>query len=479
MSIKKTGIIIGCLLMMAMILTPAWAQDVTKLSYPQLNKLEIPKVEKITLKNGIRLYILEDGSLPILEASVRVNCGSYLEPADKVGLAEICGEVMRTGGTSKWSGDKIDEMLEGVGASVETSIGMSSGNASVNALSEHTDLVLEILSEILRRPAFNEDKIELAKVGRRSNISRRNDDPSDIGSREFRKIIYGPESVFARHTEYATINTITRNDLVDFHKKYYHPENVQIALWGDFKRKDIVDKIKNYFGDWQRGDMKVPPPPKVDYKFESKVHYIFKGDVNQSNIYLGHIGGLIADDDYADRIVMNNVLGGGFGSRLFNTVRSKEGLAYTAIGFYTSNFNYPGVFYNYAATKSKSTCKAIIEIIKQIKGIQTDPPTVDEMHFGKDGYLNSFVFNFDTKAKVVNRMMNYDFYGMPEDFLQKEKEKVEGVTPEAVVKAAQRNLHPENLHVLVVGRQEDFDMPLSELGLGPVETIDITIPAEK
>ncbi len=474
---KNIALLVGFIFLLGLFVINAGAQDVDKLTYPKLHKINIPKVERVTLDNGIRLYLLEDKGLPLFNASVRINCGSYLDPPEKIGLADLVGTVLRTGGTAKWSGDEIDEMLEGVGGSVETYMGILSGGASVNILSDYTDMGLEVLADILQHPIFDEDKIELAKVQVRSSISRRNDDPQQIATREFKKIIYGADSPYARHPEYATINAITRDDLVNFHKKYFHPQNVQIAIWGDFDKNELLKKIKTYFGGWEKTDDMPPPPPKVNYEFKNKVYYIEKNDVNQSNIVLGHIGGFITDDDYAARIVMNNILGGAFGSRLFNSVRSREGLAYAVFGVYTARIAYPGVFYNFASTKSETTAKTVQEIIKEIKRMQTDPPTEEEMRMGKDGYLNSFVFNFDSKGEVATRLMRYDFYGLPEDFIFKEKEMVEKVTPQDVLNAAKKNLHPEALQILVVGKGSDFDMPLDQLGYGPVDTIDITIPS--
>ena len=457
----------------------AVAQNVDEIisRFPKLNPLSIPQVDRQTLPNGMRIYLLEDRALPTVTASVRINCGSYLEPADKIGLADMCGEVMRTGGTTKWTGDQIDEQLEGVGATVETGIDMLYGTGYLNTLSEFSDLGLEVLAEVLQRPVFDPDKIELAKVSQRSNISRRNDDAEGIGQREFRKIIYGTESPYARHTEYATISAITRDDLIAFHKTWLHPENVQIAVWGDFKKSEMIAKLTKHFGKWKKGTMPVPPPPKVDYKYSAKVHYVEKNDINQSKIYIGHIGGLQIDPDYPDVIVMNTILGGAFGSRLFNSVRSREGLAYAVRGVYTANVNYPGIFYNYASTKSETTAKAIREIIKEAKRMQTDPPTVEEMKLGKDGYLNSFVFQFDSKSKVINRLLNYDFYNLPADFNVRLKDRIEQCTPEAVNAAANARLHPDALQILVVGKGKDFDVPLADLGFGAVEAIDISIPS--
>ncbi len=468
-------LVAGCILL-ALAAAPLLGQDLSKIKYPPLNPLVMPKVDKVTLDNGMRLYLLPDKSLPVFHVQALINGGSYLEPADKIGLADICGTVLRTGGTSKWTGDQIDELLEGVGGHVETSIDQLNGSASVNVLSEQTDLGLEILSQILRNPAFNQDKIDLAKVEQRTGISRRNDDPAGIARREFFNAIYGKGSVYSRDPEYATIDNITREDLIAFHKALFNPENIQMAIWGDFDEPTLVAKIKQYFGDWPKGSMELPKPPKVDYKFENQVLYAEKTDVNQSNILVGHIGGFITDPDYAARIILNNILGGSFGSRLFNNVRSKEGLAYSAGGAYTANYFYPGVFYNFASTKSETTVKAAKEIITQIKSMQTLPPTPEELKVAKDGYLNSFVFKFENKSDVVMRMMMYDYYGLPQDFLAKQKEAVEKVTAEDVVAAAKKNLHPEALKLVVVGKGSDFGVGLDQMGMGKVDTLDISIP---
>jgi hypothetical protein len=220
----------------------------------------------------------------------------------------------------------------------------------------------------------------------------------------------------------------------------------------------------------------MPELPEVKYEWRTKVYYAEKTDAEQSYVRMGHIGGLQTDPDYADRIVMNSVLGGGFGSRVVDEVRTKLGLAYSSGGLYRSNLAYPGYFFISASTKPESTVKAARAMRDQIESMLTDKPTDQEMRRAKDGYLNSFVFNFDSPSEVINRMMTYDFYGLPEDFLQKEKERVEQVTPDDVMAAAQRNLKPDQMFVLVVGNAEEFDESLEALDMGPVEKIDISIP---
>ncbi len=473
---KLLTLTIACAVVMALVASSVGANDVEKLEFPNLNKLKLPDIEEVTLDNGIRLYLLEDKSLPLFEVSVRVSCGSYLDPLDKIGLADICGTVMRTGGTEKWTGDEIDEMLEAIGGAVETGIDVNTATAGVNVLSEYSDLGLDVLAEVLRRPVFDEDRIELAKVQQRSAISRRNDDISDVALREYRKLMYGNESPHARHAEYATIDAISRDDLIAFHKVCFQPQNIQIAIIGDFSKKEVIEAIITRFGDWANGEAPVPPP-EVTYEWRNKIYYAEKQDAAQTYIRIGHMGGLSTDPDHADRLVMSSIYGGGFGSRLTNEVRVKNGLAYSVGGQVNSFFGYPGYFFSVASTSPENTVKATRLMIDQIKSMHTDLATETEMQKGRDGYLNSFVFNFDSKGEIINRMMAYDYYGIPDDFLEKVKERVENVTPEDVMAAAKRNIRPEELVVLIVGNAENFDEPLTALGMGEPEIIEITIPS--
>ncbi len=477
--IKGFALFMRLALLLLIILNPAaWAQKHYKeLKYPALNKIVVPAVERVVLANGMILYLVEDHELPLINLSARIGVGSIDEPADKIGLAGITGAVMRTGGTKTKSGDQIDEELESLAASVETGIGETSGFASMSVLKENVDTGLAILADILMNPAFPQEKIDLQKVQERSSISRRNDNANGIAFREFDKLIYGPQSVYARHTEYATIDAIVREDLVAFHKKYFHPNNVMLGVWGDFKTKEMVKKIEAAFKKWPKGDFKKLQTPAVNYNFDYSVNFIRKEDVNQSTILLGHIGGLLNNPDYFALEVMNSILSGGFSSRLFRHVRSDQGLAYSVFGGYGANFDYPGTFFAGCMTKSETTVKAVRSLLHEIERMKKEEVTDEELALAKDSYLNSFVFNFDTRGEVVNRLMTYEYYGYPKDFLDQTKTNIEKVTKAEVLRVAQKYLQPEKVRILVVGNDKDFDEPLSVLG--KVNEIDIKIPVKE
>jgi zinc protease len=453
---------------------PKYALHYKELTFPKLGDIEIPEVERVTLANGMQLFLLEDHELPLIRISARIRTGSIYEPADKVGLASITGSVMRTGGTASRTGDEIDELLEQIAASVETGIGLNSGYASMSVLKRDIGTGLEILADVLMHPEFREDKIQLAKILHRSSIARRNDNVMAIAGREFDKLIYGPDNVYARHTEYATIDSISRDDLVAFHKKFYCPNNMMLTVCGDFDTDDIIKKIEKAFEGWEKTDVQLPAVPEVQYEFRPTVNVIRKDDVNQSNIYLGHIGGLRSDPDYFALILMNRVLGSGFSSRLFKNIRSREGLAYSVFGIYSANYDYPGVFYVGCQTKSESTVYAIRAMVEEVKKMTESEVTDEELAIARESYLNSFVFNFDTKGEIVNRLMIYEYFGYPADFLQKTKRNIEKVTKADVLRVAKKHLKPDMVQILAVGRPQDFGEPMSVLG--PMREIDITIP---
>lgn len=445
-----------------------------KFVFPPLNPIHMPKVEKVELANGLSLFLVEDHEFPTIDMRAMVRTGSVFEPSSKVGLASICGQVLRTGGTTSTSGDEIDRELETMAATISTGIGLTSGYITVSALKEDIDRVLEILADILMNPAFAEDKIQLARIQQKTMISRRNDNIGQITFREFQKLVYGKNSPYARHPEYATIDAITRQDIIDFYQKYFHPNNTIMAIWGDFNSKDMAARIKKYLGLWKPKKVTLSPLPEVDYRFRYTVNYIHKPDVNQSNIMIGHIGGLMNNPDYPALSVMNSILSF---DRMFKKVRTEEGLAYSVYGFFGAGYNYPGVFRSGAQTKSESTVYAIELMLKEMKRITQEMVSEEELARAKDEFLNSYVFNFDSRSKIVNRLMTYAYFGYPLDFMDRIKKGVEKVTREDILRVAKKYLRPDKVQILVVGKEEDFDKPLSTLG--QVNTIDIAIPPAK
>jgi zinc protease len=448
-----------------------------QISYPPLPAVAIPSPERIELGNGMIVYFLEDHGLPLVSVQVRIRTGTRYDSAEKAGLANLTAAVMRTGGAGERTGAEVDQFLEDRAANLSISMGYSVGSAQLSVLSEHLPEVLPVLADVLRSPRFEEDRIEEAKVQERSAIARRNDEPYGIADREFNKLVYGAGSPYARQTEYATIDAITRDDIVAFHRRHFHPNQMMIGVTGDFQRDAMLALLEREFGDWRRAQVALPDEFLIRSADPNRVYYIEKTDVTQTTFKLGHLGTTVDDPDYFAVEVMNTIFGQGFASRLFNIIRSEKGLAYAIWGYVGSNYAFPGVFEVGGSTKLESTGEALEAAIAEIRRMKEGTVSDEELAYAKQSYLNSFIFNFDTAEEVVGRQMLYEYYGYPADFLQRSRDRIEAVSKEDVRRAARRMLNPDKLIVLCVGDASKFDKPLSQFGR--VQRIDVTIPGSE
>ncbi len=448
------------------------------LQFPPLPQVELPDVETATLPNGMKVYLLEDHELPLIGGSALIRTGNLFDPPDKVGLAGVTGSVMRTGGTKEKTGDELDVQLENIAASVEASIGETSGSVSFNCLTENLDEVLAVFKEVLTAPEFRQDKLELEKTQLRSLISRQNDDAGSIASREFAELIYGDDNPYAWEMTYEHVDNITRDDLIAFHERYFFPANVILAVRGDFEPGEMKARLERLFAGWTVEQPPAPPFPEVSAEPNPGVSYAVKEDVNQAFLRIGHLGGMLKDEDYPALSVMSDILGGGFASRLFKRIRTELGYAYGISSSWGANYNHPGIFRISGSTKSASATETIEEVLKEVERIQTSDVTDEELNTAKDAVMNSFVFNFDSPAKTLNRIVRYAYFGYPEDFIFQYQKGVQAVTKADVQRVAKEHLKPENFAILVVGNPDDFGTPLTALNK-PVKEIDITIPEPK
>ncbi|SMO51478.1 M16 family metallopeptidase [Fodinibius sediminis] len=465
-----------CCLLILLLTSALQAQKrYDQLEYPELNDFQKPEIQTFTADNGVTFFLLEDDELPLIDLSVTIRTGGVQVPNEKAGLAAMTGQVIRSGGTPSHPADSLNALLENRAARIETGIGFSSGSAGMNVLKEDFDELLPVLVDLLMNPAFPEDKIELAKTQQKSSISRRNDNAGPIAAREFDKLIYGDDSKYGRLVEYETVNSVSRDDMVSFHKQNFTGRNMLVGVVGDFDAGTMREKLVQAFGRIPEGTPNTLPFPEVDYDYTSSVNFINKADVNQSTVLLGHIGGMRDNPDYPKVQVMNNVLSGGFSGRLFQKVRTDMGLAYSVGGQYgMSNTFYPGQFYVQVQTKSASTAETIDAIIREIRRLQDEPITEQELQNTKDQFLNSLVFRNASFEQILNRRMSNEYRGLAEDAFDEFIAGVRATTVKDVQQMAREYLHPDDLQILVVGNREEIGDQLQKYGT--VNEIDIRIP---
>ena len=444
------------------------------LKYPAAKPVTIPPVETVTLPNGMRLYLLEDHELPVINGAARIRTGNLFDPKDKVGLATMTGMVMRMGGTAKQTGEELDKALEDVAASVESSIAESAGTVSFSALKEDVSPVLAIFHDVLTAPEFRQDQVDLAKAQLHSVVARRNDNAGSIAQREFSDIVYGKDTPYGWSMEHATLDAISRDDVRAFYERCFFPANVRLAIWGDFDSAAMKAEIEKLFADWTVKQEAIPAFPKVAAGSPAGSYLAVKQDTAQTFFTMGHLGGMFNDKDYAALEIMANILGGGAQGRLFQEIRTKLGKAYSVSASWSATYDHPGLLEISASTRSFSTAETIRAVMKELERMRTSEVSDEELKTARETALNSLVFAFDTRTKTLSRMLTYEYYGYPMDFIERYQKAIGEVTRADVLRVAKAQLDPDSFTLVAVGNPEVFDEPLEKLGK-PVTAIDLRI----
>lgn len=451
--------------------------DPSKLITPPLRPIQNITPTRKLLRNGIIVYLLEDHTLPQVRGVAYTRSTPVWIPDSKVGLGSITGEVMRSGGTVRHPGDALDDRLGAIGASITSGLdGGSIANAGFQTLSDNAAEVVGLWCDVMRRPSFPDDKIELSKVGHRRAIAERNDELFDVLSRVMRTAVYGKQGVWSRIPEYATVENVTRGDCIELHRKVFDPSHMVIAVFGDFNSQTMLKQLDQQLGDWKGSGTLAPPAPPVPASAEPRLVFAPKDDVTQSGIIVAHVGFRADDPDYPAMDVYQTALGGGFQSRLVNKIRTERGLAYATGATTGEDYLKPGLFLAYSLTQSESTMTALGLLRDEVRRSVSEPFSDEEIRLARNSVENAFVFRFEDPADILFRAAYYDLAGYPQDFLQRYQRGVQAVTSASVSEAARRKIHPDQLVTVIVGKESEFDKPLASMGQR-VERVDIAIPS--
>ena len=442
---------------------------------PKLHDFKPQQPKRIELANGIVVFLQEDHELPFVSGSVLVPGGSREETdASKIGITDLYGEAWRTSGTAKMDGDAMDDFLEMRAAHIETAGDVDSTAVSWDSLKADSDQVFDLAMDLLFHPKFSPEKLQLAQQQLATGIMRRNDDEGGIAGREADKLIYGVNGPYTRQPELATIGAVTLADLQAWHDKTLRGKLI-VGISGDFDPAAMEAKVRAAFESLPQVQA-LPPRNDVFPGPKPGVYFIDKEDVNQSNVEIVGLGTDRHNPDLPTISVMNEILGGDFVGRLFQKVRTELGLAYSVGGGIGASYDHLGAFKAEVLTKSPSTVDATKATLAEIAGLNSKPFTQEELKRAKDDILNSFLFRYDTRDKILDERERLEFYGYPADYLETYKAGVEKVTLADVAAAAKKYIHPDKLAILVVGNGPEIKPGLDQLNLGPIQTIDITIP---
>lgn len=444
-----------------------------QLHYPRL-AFHVPPVETMTLANGIRLYLKEDRELPLVQVTAMIGSGAITTPKEKTGFDSLFGSTWRSGGAGHRSPEELDAYLDQLAADVSTSLGPYTADIDLSMRSEDLAKGIAVLGDLLRRPKFASERLELARRQAQEQVRRQNDNPGAISNRLLLAALY-PDHYLGYAPTQESLADVTRQDLVDFHRTYFAPNNLWIAVSGDFQRAELLHLLKENFGDWSRRKVPEQLLPPLTRPAAGLVQVVAK-DLPQTTILIGALG-LTKDnpDQYAVR-VMNYILGGGgFNSRMMREIRSDRGLAYSAYSYFQVGRRLPGPFVAGTETKNSSVIPALNLTRQIMQDLRDRPVSAEELQLAKESLINSFVFGFENSHAVVSRQMSLAFFGYPPDYLANYRQHIAEVTAADVQRVAREFIHLDRQQMVLVGNPQQYLAALAGLGL-PVKDVDLDHP---
>jgi zinc protease len=425
-------------------------------------ELIVPVIEPIVLPNGIRIYLYEDRELPLIKMTGVIGTGSIGDQVKLAGQGSLFAALLEEGGAGEKGPSDFEEYLEDL--AIDFSVGMDAyaTTLALSLLSEDLGTGLTILKDLLRRPKFSADRFELVRRQLIEAVRRQDDNPGNIAHRAFNSAVYG-EHPFGQTATVASLGRVKREHLVDFHRKYFTPENFWLAISGDFNRLDMEQKLRALFADWPRSNYQPVPIPELPETTPAQI-WLAEKQIPQTTIMIGGVGLNKDNPDMLTVRVMNAILGGsGFNSRLMREIRSNRGLAYSVYSYYMIGRRLPGSFIASGGTKNETAVEMVSLMLAEMDKIRTELVTEEELALAKTSRINSFVFAFIDSHEVLTQQMRLDFYQYPEGYLQTYRQKVTAITREDILRVAKKYLQPEKMTIILVGQPDQYDLLAKQL----------------
>jgi zinc protease len=432
-------------------------------------EVRFPAFGEKTLPNGLRVVVIEQHKTPAVGLELLVQGGRAHEATAKAGLAQAVADLLHEG-TATRSAQQIAEAIDAVGGDLATFAGWDSAYAFTQVTSDQVDLGLGLLSDVILHPSFPAEEVERWRGKTLNSLQVQQADASYLSSAVFARAVFGdhPYGLPEGGTP-ESVRGITRDDLVAFHRACYVPNGAILAVVGDIKAADAFAKAERAFGAWQKGaDAKVPPVVEAK-RDKPRVVVIDKPDAVQTEIRAGQVGLAFADPDFFPSEVYNSVLGVGSSSRLYDEVRRKRGLSYSADTTFVRAYQ-PGWFRASTYTKSESTVEALQVTMDVVAAMAREPVPAEELAARKTFLTGAFPLEIETPQGIAAKVLEAFKYGLDRKWLESYREHLGAVTAEQVQDFARRRIHPERFTIVLVGKADAFKAGL-EKAYGPVEVI--------
>ncbi len=432
--------------------------------------LHLPVPKTFTASNGMKIYLVEDHSLPVINATIVTLAGSGDNPVTKPGLASFTVRMLSQG-TKDRSATELADEFDLIGANLHSLAGVDNATVSIGALSNNTEAALDLLQDVVVHPAFQAEEVERMRKDRLVAILQEADAPMASLLRVGLKALYGDNSPYAYRANgtTASVKAISRDDLQTFWGTHYAPRNSALLLAGDITETEANSLAAKYFSGWQpTGTVAASAVPAAPPAPARRLVLVDKPGAPQTALVAFGLGLPRDTPQYAAVTVMNNVLGALFSSRINMNLREKNGFTYGAFSDYMF-YRGAGPFFAGALVRTDVTAPAARELFAELNRIRTDPPTPDELKLAREGELRSLPGRFETVASTSNLISDLFTYQLPDDYYRLLPSQYESLTPSAVESVAESDVHPDHIIIVAVGDRTKIQPGLEKLNLGPIE----------
>lgn len=412
------------------------------------------------LPGGIAVYVVEDHTLPLVEVSVALRAGEYLDPVEQAGLASLAAALMRRGGAGDLSAEAFDERADFLAARISAGAGSLRAGASLDAPSWVLPEALDLFFHMLRRPRFESGPLEVAKSNLLAAMEAGNDEPLAVLDREWNHLLYGESHFSVRAATPASLETLTPEALASFHQRHWHPgAGMVIAVSGDVDTPSILAELTRRLAGWEAGP--APPwPPAAPQHQPAPGFYHLERDLPQAKVAVGHLGAVRSgwdDPDFYTLTVLGEILGGGAVSRIAARLRGTEGLVYRAGARLGVGDHWPGAFRIHIEAANENVALATRLALEEVERLRRQPPSADELALAKRSINRVFPLLFDTASEIAGYFAEDELLGRPHAFWSDYRKRIEAVSAADVRRAAEAHLRPDEVLILTLGRWPEIE----------------------
>lgn len=439
----------------------------------------IPQAYKTTFDNGLRVVVFEDSRLPLVSYRLAFMTGDADDPAGLVGLTSAVSSML-TEGTENYSSLALAEKIERLGASLSASSSDDFTIISASALSLYNSDIIDLLAEVLFKPTFPENELDLYRRNMIENLKFQRSQPNFLANEQTARLIYGGHPYARVSPAAADVEKLTSNALSAFHRKQFVPNNAILIVVGDIEKESLIRDLQQRFGGWQRGLVERNSDEVPERREEAILTIVDRPGSAQANIVLANLAIKRDHPDHFAFLVMNQVLGAGASSRVFMNLREEKGYTY---GAYTriDAKSRAGDFEATAEVRTAVTGDSLREFFFELNRIRAEDVSDAELADAKNFLTGVFPIRAETQEGLTNLIASQELYGLPENYLQAYRDNVAAITAADVRRVANGHVHPDKLAIVIVGDAGDI-LPQAKEFASVVEVLDSEgnqLPLEK